>query len=58
MKYVPVMKWKRGERVAIRHINDKTKDHCKPVFNIMRKTIPEDYAYQIQRDWANQDPFI
>ncbi len=57
MKYVPILKWKRGERIAIRNLDNDIKDQVSPLFTAMENDEPDTFALKVSRDWGEERPF-
>lgn len=49
--YVPLLKWKRGERTALQKLSDDIKDQLKPLFNVMPNSDPDTFFNKVQRVW-------
>lgn len=54
--YVPILKWKQGERIALRETNE-VKDKLCPVFNVTGTMNAETFAKQVETDWGKERPF-
>ncbi|KYH30708.1 beta family protein [Neomoorella mulderi] len=50
--YVPILKWKEGERLALRRLSDEAKNNLCPVLNIMKETKPDSFASEIIKNWG------
>lgn len=57
MLYVPIIKWKRGERIAVRNLSSAVKDQVIPLFSIMANTEPDTFSNDVQRNWGTERPF-
>lgn len=51
-KYVPILKWKRGERIALRNLTDDVKNLIRPVLTVTRNTEPDSYCTGVVRNWG------
>lgn len=56
-KYVPILKWKRGERIAFRNLSPSIKNNMIPLFNIMKNETIEAFIKNTSRDWGIKIPF-
>ncbi|MDK2888326.1 MAG: hypothetical protein PWP72_1204 [Thermoanaerobacter sp.] len=52
--YVPILKWKEGERFALRWLSDEIKDKICPVINIMKNTEPDSFVAEIVKNWGEK----
>lgn len=50
--YVPVLKWKSGERIAVQRLSDDVKNSILPMFQIMKNSDCEEVSDQINRAWG------
>jgi len=51
-KYVPILKWKGGERIAIRRLSEDVKDLIRPVLLVTKNTEPDSYCIEVARNWG------
>ncbi|MFZ5968394.1 MAG: beta family protein [Bacillota bacterium] len=56
--YVPNLKWKRGEKIAVRNLDTPTKDKIIPVFNVMPTEEAEQFIVDIKKNWGTSRPFF
>lgn len=55
--YVPILKWKEGERLALRWLSDETKNNLCPVLNVMKDTEPDSFASEVIKNWGEGRSF-
>lgn len=46
------MKWKEGERIALRWLSEEIKDKISPLLNIMKDTKPDTFPSEINKNWG------
>jgi len=56
-KYVPILKWKTGERIGMRNMDEGLKDLMCPVLVVTRGAEPDKFLRQVLSDWGNGRPF-
>lgn len=58
VKYVPILKWKRGERIALRNLTDDIKNLIRPMFLVINSE-PDSYCAEVARNWgANREFYL
>ncbi|MCG0278210.1 MAG: beta family protein [Thermanaeromonas sp.] len=55
--YVPILKWKEGERVALRWLSEEVKNNICPVINVMKDTKPDSFASEVIKNWGEGRQF-
>lgn len=55
--YVPILKWKRGERVGLRNLSDEIKNKIKPMFVIVGDINPDNFGKEIVKNYGSELPF-
>jgi hypothetical protein len=56
-KYVPILKWKGGERIALRNLTDDIKKLIRPVLLVTRNTEPDSFCMEVARNWGTNREF-
>ncbi|MDI3548181.1 MAG: hypothetical protein PWR10_1833 [Halanaerobiales bacterium] len=54
MKYVPVLKWKKGEKLALKYLSAEHKNMIKPLFEIYDQDEPEDFIQDLNEYYEDQ----
>lgn len=55
--YVPILKWKQGERNAVRYLDKEIRDSICPVLNVVKDTEPKQFLRWTLNDWGTQRSF-
>lgn len=57
--YVPILKWKQGERIALRELGNDIKEMIRPVLLVMKNTEADTFVVQVCKDWGiNRDFYL
>lgn len=56
-KYVPILKWKGGERIALRHLPEDIKAKMRPALLVTKDTEPDSYCTGVARNWGINKEF-
>lgn len=57
MLYVPILKWKRGERTAIQQLTGEIKDKIRPLFVILPDKEADTFIAEVIKVWGRDRPF-
>lgn len=55
-RYVPILKWKRGEQHALLNLKDTDRAKMTPMFSIVSEADPESFTDKILRFWGDKYP--
>lgn len=55
--YVPILKWKRGERAAVENLHPSVKDCMRPMFRLLEEEDPADFIKDLLKIWGANRTF-